>query len=106
MELEGFNVKCKCLIITFVVALVTSGTGLADNTRFASDKMVIALVASDVALEAVQKERDVVNNCTAYFEGTLDINDCRVGEVPQQAAIWLFVLALFAFVGLSNKRKI
>lgn len=106
MELEGFNVKCKCLIITFVVALVTSGSGLADNSRFVDEKIMIALVAPDLALNAEQGEGVIVNNCTAYFKGTLSINECRVGEVPQQAAIWLFVLALFAFVGLSNKRKI
>jgi len=48
----------------------------------------------------------VSNSCVAYFKGTVNANGCRDGEVPLPAATWLFVLALVAFVGLSNKKKI
>jgi len=48
----------------------------------------------------------VSDSCTAYFKGTLHVNNCRAGEVPLPAATWLFILVLIAFVGLSNKRKI
>ncbi len=45
-------------------------------------------------------------SCTAYFKETVNVNNCRAGEVPLPAARWLFLLALIGFVGLSNKRKI
>ena len=53
-----------------------------------------------------QQNPSVSDSCTAYFKGTINVNNCRAGEVPLPAATWLFILALIAFVGLSNKSKI
>ncbi len=46
------------------------------------------------------------SSCAAYFKNSVRMLDCREGEVPFPAAAWLFLLALVAFVGLSNKRKV
>ncbi len=62
------------------------------------------LVFSEVKTQ--YNKAETVSNCTAYFEGTTHTANVRNGEVPAPAAVWLFFLALIAFVGLSSKRKL
>lgn len=46
-------------------------------------------------------------SCAAYYSGEKSFaNQCRYGEVPPQVAIWLFLVAIFGFIGFLNRNKL
>ncbi len=102
------HLKQNVLTILRVVFLIaTLGTSSAHALENLSHPVNVSINQS-AGQNQLDKEQQLSesNSCTAYFKETLNANNCRAGEVPLPAARWLFLLALVAFVGLSNKRKI
>jgi len=102
--MENFNYVWKLLVITAVAVMSISMFAMADESDGIASNVVVVQIEK-VSLIAGQSIA-APSSCTAYFQGTLNASSCRAGEVPLQAATWLFILALIAFVGLSNKRKV
>lgn len=82
------------VLLAFTLSIATNANSLIPNSTVgANDSYLISSI-------------ETVDNCAAYFEGTSQVANCRKGEVPSQAAKWLFLIALITFVRLSIKRKI
>jgi hypothetical protein len=103
MGMKNISFSWSFLIIAFITSLSLSPLAFAGEKNDTGNSVFLAQAGDGLHIKADQKVT-VVNNCTAYFDGTLSAASCRVGEVPFQAATWLFVLALIAFVGFSNKK--
>ena len=98
-DLKSLKVAMIACLMLVLPVLAGENTIIVANNDFAIQN------GKNISFKAEHKP-STSNSCIAYFKGTLSVNDCRAGEVPMPAATWLFVLALAAFVGLSNKRKI
>lgn len=105
MGMGNFNYVLKLLTIAVVASLSISMFAIAGEGERVSTNIVVSQLEK-TGLVSAQNTVAPSASCTAYFEGTLSADSCRAGEVPLQAATWLFILALIAFVGLSNKRKV
>jgi hypothetical protein len=103
IENNSFNWKSlkvaliACLMM--ILPVMSSGGGVGESNMMATQTQKSA------DFKAAHKST-LSDSCTAYFKGTSSVNNCRAGEVPLPAATWLFILALIAFVGLSNKKKV
>ncbi len=97
--------KYKTIKITVLIVLMMAMPAIGSEENVLDLNVMAVQMEKDTTFTLKQKT-SVSNSCTAYFKGTLSANDCRAGEVPLPAATWLFLLALAAFVGLSNKKSI
>lgn len=102
---ENFNyIKLVVIGLVLMMSLAFVKSSEANNQPN-SMQAVVNQADKNISFPA-QQSSVVSDSCTAYFKGTLNVDNCRAGEVPLPAATWLFILALLAFVGLSNKRKV
>ena len=101
MGLKKNRLNWKLLIIVMVIGLSAQAPVLAEELN-----NVTAAQGHGQLSGNFKSEDKLASSCAAYYKNTLNVNDCRDGEVPYQAAVWLFLLALLAFVGLSTKRKV
>lgn len=105
MGKENNRFDWKPLKLALVVCIMMVLPVLPSVGGVHESNMLVAQVEKNISFKTSQKI-PVSSSCVAYFKGTSTVNDCRDGEVPLPAATWLFVLALVAFVGLSNKKKV
>jgi hypothetical protein len=95
----------KPIILVIIVCVMMILPALPSMGGISNANLIASQSETSKKLKTNQTST-VSNACVAYFKGTISANDCRDGEVPLPAATWLFVLALVAFVGLSNKKKV
>lgn len=95
----------KTLLLTLVVCVVMVLPVLQSVDGVHGSNVFVVQAEKSLNFK-INQQTPVSSSCAAYFKGTSNVNDCRDGEVPLPAATWLFILALVAFVGLSNKKKV
>lgn len=105
MKMENNSVGW-ILIAIFATILTFPSLVLANEANGVGANVIVVAQTAESFQPKLESKKNDVSNCTAYFAGTVNANNCRVGEVPKQAATWLFILALIAFVVLSNKSKV
>jgi len=105
MGKDNNKFEFKWLKLTFVIFLMTFMPVMSSIGGLIESQVIVAPAEKAISFKTKQSST-VSTTCAAYFKGTSSVNDCRDGEVPLPAATWLFVLALVAFVGLSNKKKV
>lgn len=102
-ENNRFDWKLLKLAVVFCIMIVLPVLPSIGGVH--ESGVMVAQNEKNIIFRTNQKST-VSSACVAYFKGTSSVKSCRDGEVPLPAATWLFVLALVAFVGLSNKKKI
>lgn len=105
MGKDNNGIDWKTLLLAFVVCVLMV-LPVLQSVDGVYDSNALAIQAKKNINVKINQQTPVSSSCTAYFKGTSNVNDCRDGEVPLPAATWLFILALVAFVGLSNKKKV
>jgi len=93
-----------CLLCILLAVCLLSGQANAEAVNVNNASHVVSQQQS--SYKHFSSDADENSSCAAYFKGSARMLDCRHGEVPFPAAVWLFLLALVAFVGLSNKKKV
>lgn len=102
-ENNKFDWKPLRLVVIFCIMIVLP---VLPSVGGVHESGVLAAHNEKNIIFRTNQKLTVSSACVAYFKGTSGVKDCRDGEVPLPAATWLFVLALVAFVGLSNKKKV
>jgi len=75
--------------------------------------LALTVIAFISMLEPSTNFVEEVKAATDYTSGSIescvasaDVSDCKVDKVPIRVAIWIFLVVLIAFVGLSNRKKV
>lgn len=107
------------LIVALMLSTSASAVALPTNNSHCASSDIVCLATNADSLDVLAKDISQLIDAdnTKYrsrlaakneeaCEGVESGVTCRLGEVSESAAFWLFASALIGFVGLSSKRRV
>lgn len=90
------------LVAFFIASPICVAENLLQGVRNTST-VQINIANSNI----VYGNKAALDSCNAYFSSSQTYQHvCRIGEVPPQVAIWLFLLAIIGFIVFLNRKKL
>lgn len=97
----------KLFALAMILAMWTSlsvADSLIPEAEVEAHSSHLAVIGSSSNIFDTTTSKD---SCNAYFSARSNTAyECRFGEVPPQVATWLFLVAIFGFIGFLNRNRL